>query len=166
MMNNEDLEQKMTFIVNQQAKFAVDIEKLHEAQQVTERTLSDANEVVNRLAYVTNFGFKDVNAKINALVDSQIRNEDNIKILGDSLKNTNEILNDLTESHRETQESVKRLSVAQEETDESLKELAVAQKETEQSLKELAESQKETDEEFRKLITRLDRRSNNGGNTS
>lgn len=124
MMNNEDFEQKMNFIVNQQAQFAVDIEKLYAAQRLTERTLSEANEVVNRLAYVTNFGFKDVNAKIDALVDSQIRTDDMIK--------------ELTDSQKETEKSINRLTASQEKTDEKL----------------------------RKLIDRLDRRSNNGGNTS
>ena len=123
-MMNEEFEQKMAFIAKQQAQFAVDIENLYAAQRRTERTLSEANEVVNRLAYVTNFGFKDVNAKIDALVDSQIR------------------------------------------TDEMIKELRESQKETEKSVNRLTSSQEKTDEKFRKLIDRLDRRSDNGGNTS
>src|SRR5918999_3246194 len=142
MMNNEDLEQKMTFIVNQQAKFSVDIEKLYEAQRLTEQKLSEANEMVTRLAYVTNVGFKDVNAKINALVDSQIRTDDIVKGLAESQKKTEATLN-------------ARFS-----------ELAEFQKKTERGINELTDSQKKTDEEFRKLITRLDRRSRNGGNTS
>lgn len=152
MMNNEDFKQKMTFIVNQQAQFAVDIEKLYAAQRRTEQTLSETNEVVNRLAYVTNFGFKDVNAKIDALVDSQIRTDDMIK--------------ELRESQKETEHSIKQLTESQKETEHSIKQLTESQKETAKSINRLTSSQEKTDEKFRKLIDRLDRRSNNGGNTS
>jgi hypothetical protein len=196
MMNNEDLEQKMAFVVNQQAQFAVDIEKLHEAQHLTEQKLSEANEMVTRLAYVTNVGFKDVNAKINALVDSQIRTDDIVKNLAESQKRTDENLNakfyELAESQKRTDENLNakfyELAESQKRTDEKLNakfyelaesqkrteltlnakfsELAEFQKRTDRSINELTESQKKTDEEFRKLITRLDRRSKNGGNTS
>ncbi len=66
MMNNEEFERKMTFIVDQQAQFAADIQQMRELQAQTEN-------VVGRLAHATLEGFKDVNAKINALVDAQIR---------------------------------------------------------------------------------------------
>src|SRR6266542_3578693 len=56
----------MAFIIGQQAQFASDIQQLREVQAQTE-------QVVARLANVTLEGFKDVNAKIDALVDSQIR---------------------------------------------------------------------------------------------
>lgn len=122
MMNHEELERKMVFVVNQQAQFAVDMDKLRAAQAKTE-------EVVTRLAFVTNVGFKELElgAKINALVDAQVRSEDNIRRLAESQKKTEETLN--------------------------------------AKFSELADSQKKTDEEFRKLIGRLNRRSNNGGNT-
>lgn len=64
-MNNEELERKMSFIVEQQAQFATDIQQLREIQAETEN-------VVGRLAYATLEGFKDVNTKIDSLVDSQI----------------------------------------------------------------------------------------------
>ena len=101
MTNNEDLERKMAFIVNQQAQFAVDIDKLREAQDKTEESIdrlvaaqakteetltylgaaqSKTEEVVTRLAYVTNEGFKDVNAKIDALVNSQIELQESQKL--------------------------------------------------------------------------------------
>jgi len=64
-MNNEEVDQKIAFIIEQQAQFAADIHQLREVQGQTD-------QVVARLANVTLEGFKDVNAKINALVDSQI----------------------------------------------------------------------------------------------
>ena len=141
MMNNEEFERKMAFIVNQQAQFTVDMDKLRasqaedeikirhlfEKQDRTDEAIdrlvtvqARTEEVVTRLAYVTNVGFKDLGTKLNALVDAQIRTEDNLRNLGNS---------------------------------------------TEKAINELTESQKKTDEGLRKLIDRLDRRSNDGGNT-
>ncbi len=65
-MDNEEFERRMEFIVEQQARFASDIQQLREAQAQTER-------LVNRLAGATLEGFKDVNTKIDALVDSHVR---------------------------------------------------------------------------------------------
>ena len=65
-MNNEEFERKMSFMVEQQAQFAADIEQMRELQAQTEN-------VVGRLAQATLEGFRDVNAKIDSLVDSQIR---------------------------------------------------------------------------------------------
>ena len=65
-MNNEEFERKMSFIVEQQAQFAADIQQMRELQAQTEN-------VVGRLAQATLEGFRDVNAKIDSLVDSQIR---------------------------------------------------------------------------------------------
>ncbi len=65
-MNNEEFERKMFFIVEQQAQFVADIQQMRELQAQTEN-------VVGRLAQATLEGFRDVNAKIDSLVDSQIR---------------------------------------------------------------------------------------------
>jgi uncharacterized protein YjcR len=93
MMSNEDFERKMAFIVNQQAQFAVDIEKLREAQAKTEEAMTHlagaqakTEEVLTRLAYVTNEGFKDVNAKIDALVNSHVALQDSHKLTEESLR--------------------------------------------------------------------------------
>jgi len=65
-MTNEEIQKTMEFIVEQQAQFAADIQQMRELQTQTEN-------VVGRLAHATLEGFKDVNAKIDSLVDSQIR---------------------------------------------------------------------------------------------
>jgi len=65
-MNNENFDRKMAFIVEQQAQFATGIQQMRELQAQTEN-------VVGRLAHATLEGFKDVNAKHDSLVDSQIR---------------------------------------------------------------------------------------------
>ena len=106
MMNNEDIERKMNFIVEQQAQFASDIHQLQESQARTEQvvarnveavaytveavaqtaeSVAKMGDVVTRLANVTHAGFTamhegfaEVNAKINALVDAGIRTEENL----------------------------------------------------------------------------------------
>lgn len=96
-MSNEEWERTMAFIVAQQAQFSVDIQLLREAQKETaqnlaqtaqksaqteqnlartEQIVAQTGEIVGRLASVTLAGFKDVNAKIDALVDSQIRSDE------------------------------------------------------------------------------------------
>ena len=81
MMDNEEFEKRMEFILEQQAQFSADIQQLREAQAQTD-------SVVARLANVTLEGFNDLNAKINVLVDSQInltepqsRTDDNLRNL-------------------------------------------------------------------------------------
>jgi len=99
-MNNEEIERKMNFIVEQQAQFASDIQQLQESQTRTEQVVAHTaeavtqtavvvgqmGEVVTRLANVTHIGFNEVNAKLNALVDSQIRTEENIARTDDNLR--------------------------------------------------------------------------------
>ena len=100
MMNNEEFDRKMEFIVNQQAKFAVDIDvlresvgRLTEAHAQTEESLNHlaakqakTEEVVTRLAYVTNEGFKQLGAKIDALVDSHVALTDSQKLTDEKLR--------------------------------------------------------------------------------
>ncbi len=80
-MSNEELERRMAFIVEQQAQFASDIQQLRESQTQTDQVVAQTGEIVARLANVTLEGFKDVNAKINALVDSQIRTDESLRNL-------------------------------------------------------------------------------------
>ena len=81
MMSNEEIERKMAFIVEQQAQFASDIQRLGESQARTDQVVAQTGEIVARLANVTHVGFNDVNAKINALVDSQMRTDKNVRNL-------------------------------------------------------------------------------------
>ncbi len=68
-------------IVEQQAQFASDIQQLREAQEFTSQTVAQTGEIVARLANVTLEGFRNVNVKIDALLDSQIRTDDNLRNL-------------------------------------------------------------------------------------
>ena len=80
-MTNEEFEKKMEFIVEHQAQFASDIQQLREAQTRAEQRLAQTEDLLTRLVTVTFEGFKDVNAKIDALVDSQIRLTDRVDAL-------------------------------------------------------------------------------------
>ncbi len=86
-MSNEDFERKMAFIVEQQAQFASGIQQLREVQTQLQATQVQTEQVVARLANVTLEGFKDVNAKIKALVDAQIRSDENLSRTDESLRN-------------------------------------------------------------------------------
>ena len=115
-MNNEEIERKMNFIVEQQAQFASDIQQLQESQARTEQvvgrtsetvaqtaetvaqmaeTMGQMGDVVTRLVNVTHAGFTEVNAKINALVDAQIRTEENLAHTDRNLNRTDENLKNL-----------------------------------------------------------------------
>ncbi|HYN25792.1 MAG TPA: hypothetical protein VES69_12195 [Pyrinomonadaceae bacterium] len=86
-MSNEEIERRMAFIVEQQAQFAVDIQQLRESQSELQATQAQTEQIVARLANVTLEGFKGVNAKIDALVDSQIRTDENISRTDENLRN-------------------------------------------------------------------------------
>ena len=81
MMSNDEIERKMAFIVEQQAQFASDIQRLEDSQARTDQVVAQTGEIVARLAHVTHVGFNDVNTKINALVDSQLRTDENVRNL-------------------------------------------------------------------------------------
>jgi ABC-type transporter Mla subunit MlaD len=98
-MNNEEFDRRMAFIVEQQAQFASDIQRLQESQARTDQVvaqtaefLGQMGEVVTRLANVTHAGFTEVNAKINALVDAQIRTEEQLARTDEQLARTDEQL--------------------------------------------------------------------------
>jgi ABC-type transporter Mla subunit MlaD len=88
IMSNEETERQMAFIIGQQAQFVADIQQLREVQAQTE-------QIVARLASVTLEGFKDVNAKIDALVDSQIRLNESQSRTDQNLARTDESLRNL-----------------------------------------------------------------------
>ena len=86
-MSNEDVDRRIAFIIEQQAQFASDIHQLREAQAQTDQAVAQTGEIVARLANVTLEGFKDVNAKINALVDSQVRTDEHLARTDENLRN-------------------------------------------------------------------------------
>jgi hypothetical protein len=86
-MSTEEFDRRIAFIIEQQGQFASDILQLREAQAQTERILGETGEIVTRLAHATLEGFKDVNLKLNALVDFQIRTDENVRRTDETLRN-------------------------------------------------------------------------------
>lgn len=89
----EETQRKIEFIVSQQAQFTVDMQSLRESQARTD-------EIVQRLANATLGNFEKVEGevsnldrKMEALVDAQIRSEDEMKELRETQKETGERLN-------------------------------------------------------------------------
>ena len=92
MNYNEDFERNMAFISDQQAQFALGMQQVREAQAENEKARAHTEQIVARLAYATLEGSKDTNAKINALVDSQIRYEASMQRLQDVIKELGQII--------------------------------------------------------------------------
>lgn len=86
-MSDEEIN-KIEFIIEQQAQFAANMQE-HDAR------FTQLEELVTRLATATLEGFKDVNAKIDALVDSQIRLTDAQSHMAASQAETSEKLKNL-----------------------------------------------------------------------
>lgn len=132
-MNNEHIENKMKFIVEQQAQFASDIQRL-------DQVVVQMGDVVTRLATVTHSGFNQVNAKINVLVDAQIRTEEN-------LARTNE---NVSFGLNQVNAKISALVDAQIRTEENLTRI-------EQNVTRTEENVARTDENLRNLISVVDR---------
>ena len=79
-MSNEEFERKMEFILEQQAQFASDIGAL---QGIVTKL---AQATLNRFE-ATDKRIDDVDERIAALVDSQIRTEENVKKTDEALRN-------------------------------------------------------------------------------
>jgi len=80
-MNNEEFERKTDFILNQQAQFASDIQRVEQGMQRLEQSQERTDQAVARLATATLDGFIEVDEKISALADSQMRTEESVRNL-------------------------------------------------------------------------------------
>lgn len=60
-MTEDERQRQMDFILNQQAQFAADIQKLQEAQSKMLESQAETVQLVNRLAAVTLEGFEQTN---------------------------------------------------------------------------------------------------------
>lgn len=138
MATNDEFERNMSFIVEQQAQFASDIQQLRESQ-------TETNQVVARLAYATLEGFKDVNAKIDALVDGQMRTDDQLSRMNEQLVRTNEQLSQTNEQLSQTNEQLSQTNEHLRQTDEQVRR-------TDESVRRTDQNLSRTDESLRALI--------------
>lgn len=89
-MSNEEMNKKMDFIVEHQAKFASEIEIMREVQAADSRRFSDA--LIGTLAIVGN------------LTEALTRTDENVRLLTDSQKTLAEAQASLTEAQARTEE--------------------------------------------------------------
>ena len=132
-MTNEEMQKTMEFILGQQAQFSINVQRLQEQQlrdaprlthledsfkllvQLAENTESRLDELESRTARLEinaeafAEGFKDVNAKINMLVDSQIRTDEHLRRTDEQLRLTDEHLRRTDENVRRTDDSLRNL---------------------------------------------------------
>jgi len=85
-MTNEEFQKKMEFIVEQQAQLVVN-------QELADERMTRIENVVGRLATASLERFEDLEGKMSALVDSQIRTDESFKALAESQARTDERLN-------------------------------------------------------------------------
>ena len=170
-MTNEEFDRRAEFIVEQQAQFATDIQQLREAQAQTD-------QLVNRLAAVTLEGFKDVNAKIDALVDSQMRLADAQAVLSEDFRGTSakidalvdsqvrlaDVQAALSENFKDASAKIDALADSHLRLTDSHARLAEAQERLTEAQERLADSQALTDEKLRNLIAVVDRYFSEGRN--
>ena len=78
MAANHKLEERIEFIVEQQAQFSVGIQQLQEAQ-------ANADKRMTRLEGIMVRFYEDTGSKINALIDAQLRTDQKLAETNDRL---------------------------------------------------------------------------------
>ena len=116
MMSNEEFDRKVEFLLNQQARFDAGMQELREAQKVTDEKVKHmfdgfeegkkfaihTRETLDELAILTTEGFKilyeqsrNTDAKIAALVNSQIETEGMLRDTKAMLQETDAIVRNI-----------------------------------------------------------------------
>jgi hypothetical protein len=80
--NNNKLEERIEFIVEQQAHFAVDIQMLKERLDDFQ---TKSNERMSRLENIMVRFYEDTSTKLNALIDAQMRTDQKLAETDDRL---------------------------------------------------------------------------------
>lgn len=139
-MTNQEFEKQMNLMAQQQVRFAADLERRRARDEEFELSHKawkvEIEDVLGRLAKVTSEGFKDVNAKINALIDAQIRTED---------------------AQRTTDEQIRLNAEEQRKTDEQIRLVSEEQRKTDDLIRLVSEEQRKTDEHLRRTIDLFNR---------
>lgn len=74
MADEEKMRRQIEFIIEQQAQFAANLHKVDER-------VSKVEDLLGRLAVATTAGFKELTEKVSAVIDAQIRTEENVSSL-------------------------------------------------------------------------------------
>src|SRR5712691_12949571 len=78
MAANNKLEERIEFIVEQQAQFSVSIQQLQEAQANADKRMTRLENIMVRF-------YEDTSTKINALIDAQFRTDQRLSETNDRL---------------------------------------------------------------------------------
>ena len=164
MMSSEEWERKMEFLVNQQAKFDIDMSRLEAAQEVTGKKLDRVAEMLSGYANILYENNKLTNVEMQELRDSQKLTDKKLQALAESQQLTDEQIHGLTKAQMLTDAQIHELREAQVLTDEQIHKLQQAQMLTGEEIHELREAQMLTDEQLRKFIAKVDRLTGEGHN--
>jgi len=95
-MTNQEFEKNMNLIAERAARVELEMENHRAWHAENDRKhqvwKAEFEDLLTRLARVTKEGFNDTNAKINALVDAQIRMEEEQRKTDEQLRKTDEQL--------------------------------------------------------------------------
>ena len=152
-MSNEEMNKKMEFIVEHQARFVAYIGEMREVQAQDAKLLKEETNVLKKQYHKLSDAVVTVVGLVGSLTKAQARADDRI--------------NELTEAQAHTDDRINVLVQAQTRTDESFNLLAQAQTRTDESIKLLTEAQTRTDERLNIFINVVERYiSGNGGSQS
>ena len=98
-MTDEERQRLMDFILNQQAQFSVNMQKLEEEDVRSNKRIDRLERVLSLAIRSYRRERKETREKINALVNSQTHTEDVVEKLGESHARLAEALTKLAESH-------------------------------------------------------------------
>ena len=105
MMSNEEWERKMEFLLNQQAKFDIEMTRIEEAQAATGKKLDRAAEMLSSYTNILFEHIKLTNVEIQELRDSQKLTD---KQLRESQEFTYEQIHELSEAQKLTDEQLRK----------------------------------------------------------
>ncbi len=92
-MNNEEMNKRMEFIVEQQAQFAADIEVMREIQAADERRLKEEMKLLKEQDRKLSDAVITVVGMVGNLTQAQTRSDESIKLLTEAQVRTEERLN-------------------------------------------------------------------------
>jgi hypothetical protein len=95
MADEEKIRKQIEFIIEQQAQFAANLQK------VDERVIK-VEDLLGRLAAATTAGFQELIEKVSAVVNAQIRTEENVSSLAENVTSLAKQMIDLTEAQAHT----------------------------------------------------------------
>lgn len=95
MADEEKLQKRVEFIIEQQAQFAAN-------QQRVEERVTKVEDLLGRLIVVTTAGFKELTEKVSVVIDAQIRTEENVSGLAEKVAGLARRMTELAVSQEHT----------------------------------------------------------------